>query len=369
MKKRKWMLGAGILAAAVLLTACGSSYYDSDAATEEIAMDNAASTADAGGGIYSKSAGYEMAEEEAVAAEAAPAGEDMSSELGEFDGEEYVTEEGKEDPVSPAADQAAAAKKLIKNVNLELETKEYDKLLADITAEVNSLGGYIENSAFSDYSQGTSRYASIVARVPSESLDGFVNKVAQQSNVVYRNESVQDVTLQYVDLDAHKKSLVTEQGRLLELLEKAETVADIIEIESRLSEVRYQIESMESQLRTIDNQVSYSTVYINISEVELLTPVAEKSVWQKISDGFGNNVYRLGRDLEDVAIGFIISLPYILVWVILLLVVLLLLRFFLKRGKKKREKRREQMAAKRAQEEDYIIVPEKEKDGQDGTTV
>ena len=352
-----------------MLAGCGSSYYDSAAVTEEIAMENTASTADAGGGIYSKSAGYEMAEEEAVAAEAAPAGEDMSSELGEFDGEEYVTEEGKEDPVSPAADQAATAKKLIKNVNLELETKEYDKLLADITAEVNSLGGYIENSAFSDYSQGTSRYASIVARVPSESLDGFVNKVAQQSNVVYRNESVQDVTLQYVDLDAHKKSLVTEQGRLLELLEKAETVADIIEIESRLSEVRYQIESMESQLRTIDNQVSYSTVYINISEVELLTPVAEKSVWQKISDGFGNNVYRLGRDLEDVAIGFIISLPYILVWVILILVVLLILRFFLKRGKKKREKRREQMAVKRAQEEDYIIVPEKEKDGQDGTTV
>ena len=210
--------------------------------------------------------------------------------------------------------------------------------------------------------------------------------------MIYRNESVQDVTLQYVDLDSHKKSLLTEQKRLLELLEKAETVADIIEIESRLSEVRYQIESMESQLRTIDNQVNYSTVYININEVELLTPVAEKTIWQKISDGFGNNVYRLIRGLENLAIGFIISLPFIFVWIIVIIVLLLIVRLILKREKKARKKRQEKMAVKRAQEADYIIVPTsdnqnihengqentgdsqgvkkvQEKDGEDGTTV
>ena len=387
MKKRKWMMFAGMLMAVTMLTACGSSYYESAAATEEIAMENTASyAADTGGGIYSKSAEYDMAAAEEGVAEAAAADDAAASELNEFDDEAYVTQEGQENI------EGAVAKKLIKNLNLELETKEYDKLVFDITAQVNSLGGYIENSAFSDYSKGTSRYASIVARVPSESLDSFVNKVAEQSNVIYRNESVQDVTLQYVDLDSHKKSLLTEQKRLLELLEKAETVADIIEIESRLSEVRYQIESMESQLRTIDNQVNYSTVYININEVELLTPVAEKTIWQKISDGFGNNVYRLIRGLENLAIGFIISLPFIFVWIIVIIVLLLIVRLILKREKKARKKRQEKMAVKRAQEADYIIVPTsdnqnihengqentgdsqgvkkvQEKDGEDGTTV
>ena len=387
MKKRKWMMFAGMLMAVTMLTASGSSYYESAAATEEIAMENTASyAADTGGGIYSKSAEYDMAAAEEGVAEAAAADDAAASELNEFDDEASVTQEGQENI------EGAVAKKLIKNVNLELETKEYDKLVFDITAQVNSLGGYIENSAFSDYSKGTSRYASIVARVPSESLDSFVNKVAEQSNVIYRNESVQDVTLQYVDLDSHKKSLLTEQKRLLELLEKAETVADIIEIESRLSEVRYQIESMESQLRTIDNQVNYSTVYININEVELLTPVAEKTIWQKISDGFGNNVYRLIRGLENLAIGFIISLPFIFVWIIVIIVLLLIVRIILKREKKARKKRQEKMAVKRAQEADYIIVPTsdnqnihengqentgdsqgvkkvQEKDGEDGTTV
>ena len=69
------------------------------------------------------------------------------------------------------------------------------------------------------------------------------------------------MTLQYVDLESHKKALTTEQDRLIELMEQAETVEDIITIEGRLSEVRYQLESMESQLRTYDNKIDYSTVY------------------------------------------------------------------------------------------------------------
>ena len=66
------------------------------------------------------------------------------------------------------------------------------------------------------------------------------------SNFVSRQESIDDVTLQYVDLESHKKMLEEEQKRLLELMEKAETMEDIITIESRLTEVRYQLESMEA---------------------------------------------------------------------------------------------------------------------------
>jgi len=378
MKRRNWFV-CGLSAVMLLLTACGSS--DTAFMTEEIAVeDSYADTADAGGGIYSKAAAtYDMNGYE----DAMPAAEAVAEE--EYTAEEGEASAGRTADANPVPDEAAAAKKLIKNVNLEVETKEYDALLADITAQVSSLGGYIENSTSSDYSGGTSRSASIVARVPSGNLDSFVNRVSEQSNVIYRNESVQDVTLQYVDLDSHKKSLMTEQERLLELLEKAETVADIIEIESRLSEVRYQIESMESQLRTIDNQVSYSTVYISVYEVELLTPAAEKTVWQRISDGFRDNLYRLGRGLENVFVYFVISLPFILIWVVVIVILLLIVRFILKREKKMKEKRQRKADVKRAQEADYIVVPTgneqnipagppetkkpEEKDGQNGTTV
>ena len=66
-------------------------------------------------------------------------------------------------------------------------------------------------------------------------------------------------------------------------MEKAESIEDIITIEQRLSNVRYQIESMEAQLRTYDNKVDYSTVHLDVSEVKELTPVHEETLWERIS--------------------------------------------------------------------------------------
>jgi hypothetical protein len=74
-----------------------------------------------------------------------------------------------------------------------------------------------------------------------------------------------------VDLESHKKALQEEEKRLLSFMEDAESIEDLITIEDRLTNVRYQLESMESQLRTYDNQVNYSSVHMNIEEVETIT--------------------------------------------------------------------------------------------------
>ena len=71
---------------------------------------------------------------------------------------------------------------------------------------------------------------------------------------------------------AGKKALETEQDRLLELMEQAETTEDLLAIESRLTDVRYQLESAASQLKLYDSLVSYSTVYLTVEEVQKLTP-------------------------------------------------------------------------------------------------
>ncbi len=112
----------------------------------------------------------------------------------------------------------------------------------------------------------------------------FLSQVAENGNITSRSEQETDVTLDYVDLDSHKAVLLAEQERLLSFLEQAETVEEMIMLESRLSEVRYQIESMERQLRTYDNQVEYSTVYLSITEVVELTPVPvrQQTTWERI---------------------------------------------------------------------------------------
>ena len=101
-------------------------------------------------------------------------------------------------------------------------------------------------------------------------------------------------------------------------MEQAETVEDLITIESRLSEIRYQIQSYESTLRTYDNQVNYSTLHLAISEVKKLTPQEEPSVWKKIQDGFIENLDQVIKGVRDFFVEVMIAIPYLLLWGIVL---------------------------------------------------
>ncbi|WMC92394.1 DUF4349 domain-containing protein [Kineothrix sp. MB12-C1] len=231
-----------------------------------------------------------------------------------------------------------SGRKLIKTVNLGVETEVFDELLPKVENKVTELGGYVENlnvyNGSLRYGQN-SRSASLTIRIPKEKLDSFVTAVSDISNVISRSENVQDITLQYVDVESHKKALEVEQERLLELLGRAETMEDIVALEARLSEVRYQLQSMESQLRTYDNQIDYSTVYLNIEEVEVLTPPLAVSTWEKISTGFINSISNVGSGIKNFFIYFIIWLPYLIVWAIVILLIIVLIRFLIKKTKKK----------------------------------
>lgn len=250
--------------------------------------------------------------------------------------------EGMEAADSMQVQENVTDRKLIREVSMEVETEQYDGLIQTVEEQVAALGGYIESSYASGGGRnGGTRYVEISARIPKEKMDAFITAVEGVSSVRNKRETVEDVTLQYVDLESHKKALQTEQNRLLELLGQAESVEDIITIESRLSEVRYQLESMESQLRTFDNKIDYSTIYLSVSEVLRLSPAdGEKlSVWERMRMGFSENLYRLGIDLQDMAIGFVINLPYLAVWLIVILVVLGIALLFRKRNRRKRQEK------------------------------
>ena len=245
------------------------------------------------------------------------------------------------------------SRKLIKTVDMSVETKEYDNLLVAVEGKVDFLGGYIESmetyngSAYSSYRN--SRNAHMTLRIPQESLDSFLEEISAISNVVRHSENVDDVTLQYVDLSSHKEVLLAEQDRLLELIDKAETIEDIITLENRLSNIRYQIESMESQLRTYDNKVTYSTVYLYIDEVKELTPVKEETVWERITGGFGETIDDIVYNVTEACIWFVVNIPYLIIWAVVIIVMVLVL--------KKIKKRTMRIKAKEA----ALVKEEKEK--------
>lgn len=327
--KAKVAIGMALMAvmSAVALSACGSAAKYSAGGTASTTYESVSDMAASEKGFYAE----------------APAEE--TAESAEFD-EAAEYEEGSVD----VPEDALAGRKLIKNVNLSVETEQFDVLVPHITQRVNALGGYIEemssysrNETYSSDYRGTKylRYASMTARIPKDRLDAFVEEVGEQSNVVSHSENVTDVTLQYVDLESHKKALSTEQDRLLELLGQAENVEDIIAIEGRLSEVRYQIESMESQLRTFDNQIDYSTVYIYIDEVERYSPPAEATVFERIRRGFVDSLWGIGKDAGDCAVWFLINIPYIAVWAVIVIVAALVIRKLYQRFVERRKRKKE----------------------------
>ena len=255
---------------------------------------------------------------------------------------EYYEEAGGSAPTG--SESVRAGRKLIRTVHLDVETMEFDKLLSYVKEKTAELGGYVENmdiyngSTFyggSYYGTGYRDYrnGSLTLRIPKDKLDGFITIVEDNSNITNRSEKEVDVTLDYVDLDSHKAVLLAEQERLLALMEQAENIDEIIMLESRLSEIRYQIESMESQLRTYDNQIEYSTVYLNITEVIELTPVEpeEKTTWERISEGFVDSLKNVGNGIKEFFIGLIIVSPYLLVFAVILLAIIGIVYFVVKK--------------------------------------
>ena len=296
--KRVSVVTAAILVCAFLLTGCGSSVMNE-------ARDDAM-----------------MAPQESMDGK-------YSAGSSASDNYVYTESESSAEMTSPSATAPDTGRKLIKNVNLRLETKEFDMFHAELNARILSFGGYVQSSSVdggSYYSKNYRRYATVTARIPAEHLEAFVSGVSEIANVTSRSENTNDVTLSYYDMESHVKALRSEYDTLIGILEKCKELKDVISVQSRITDVLYQIESYQSKLNNYDNLVAYSTVTMNISEVERETVVDPETLGERITAGFNNTIAEISEDLEDFAVDFVANLPYLLIWVVIITAVVLILR-------------------------------------------
>jgi len=208
-------------------------------------------------------------------------------------------------------------RKWIITVHMDAETEDLDTLLTGLDEKITAMAGFVEDQDIyngSSYASRRHRNARLTIRIPAEDVDAFTEEVKGIANVVSNNLSREDITLNYVATESKITALKTEEARLLELLAQAETMSDLLEIEARLSDVRYELERYSSQLRLYDNQVDYATIYLFISEVQEYTPVAEKTVWERIRDGFFSSIKGLKDDILDIVVWILANSPYLLVW-------------------------------------------------------
>lgn len=260
-----------------------------------------------------------------------------------------IMEDSMEMPMEPGAgitaesSTAQSNQKLIKTVNIRAETEDLNALLSALDQRVTQLGGYIENrdlyngNANSGY---RAKHANMKVRVPAQKLEDFVTHMEGVSNILYCNESQENVTLTYVDMESRMLALRTEQTRLLELLAKAENMTDLLKIEERLTEVRYQLESITSKLRAMDNLVEYATVELDLQQVEVFTETEKQTVWQRIGNGFVKNIGNVWNGLVNFFVWIVTFSPQLLIIAGIAVLIVILSK---RSAKKRRAKRQTQM--------------------------
>lgn len=234
-------------------------------------------------------------------------------------------------------------RKIIKSINVTLETLEFDKAVEDIKSQALSQGGYIESSNI----QGSSindeyslRKASFVIRVPATKLESYVDTLNVNYNVLQINENSSDITDQYYDAQSRLNSLLTQEERLLFMLEGATELQYMLEIERHLADVRYQIENYHSTLTRYDNQVSMSTVSISLQEVVKYQVVNDppRTFGQRFVSAISGSWNNFVFGLQNFVINFVYALPGLLTFFIVVTVIVIVVVFVVKRIYNKNKK-------------------------------
>ncbi|MBO5543572.1 MAG: DUF4349 domain-containing protein, partial [Oscillospiraceae bacterium] len=167
------------------------------------------------------------------------------------------------------------------------------------------------------------------------------------------------VTSQYYDSEARLKAYRTQEERLLEMMELAESVEDVITIEDRLTELRYQIESIQSRLNNWDRRVSYSAIYLTVKEVREYTPeeVVNPSYGEELSLALKQGLRNAGEFVKNLLVFLVEALPLLIILLPLAWLVIWLLLKLIRRAGKGRAERKAARQAKRAAKRAAVQVP------------
>lgn len=248
----------------------------------------------------------------------------------------------------PALDQTAGnltsvstnltgQRKIIMEGNVSVETKDFDASIKAMDRLIDEVGGFAESRTV----RGTGirsrslRDASFVIRVPSEKFDYVMNGMGSIGTVLESNSEGTDITEQYMDYEVRVKNLKVQEQTLLEIMEKSTKLEDVIALESRISEVRYEIEKIENSLRNYDRLIAYSRITVYIQEVDDITETepAARTLNERITNAFNLSIRNFRLSLEN----FLVWLAASWISLIFLLIVAVVILLIVKKKIKKKD--------------------------------
>lgn len=227
-------------------------------------------------------------------------------------------------------------RKIVRNADLSLSTEKFKETISAIEKAVSGVSGYIASSNEDKYSTYTNLYLTV--RVPAEKLDEFLAAIDGTATVTSKSISSDDITSSYADTESHLDALRTEQETLLGLLEKANNLSEILEIQDRLTEVRSSIEYYQSMMNTYNDELEYSTVTMSITEVKHEIETGE-GFWSSMWKGLKESFYDVGVGIANFFSWIIVHIPYLVIFAVIILVLCVII-------KKIRNKRKSKKAQK-----------------------
>ena len=262
-----------------------------------------------------------------AAGETAAAGESGSAQAGESwnegSGMDLTMDSSPQAsvPQEEAGDSVyrSSGAKLIRRAELTIQTEAFDQAVQGLQRLTESCGGYFEHSSVygGSYRDADARRSGeYVVRVPGEQYQSFLSATGELGYVTQCTQTSQDVGEEYFDTESRLKTQRTKQERLLALLEKAQTMEEIIALESALSEVEYQIEQYTSTLNRYDALVDFSTFTIYLQETAKVTQqVGETaSLAQRLAAGVRSSLEGLVRGSREA----LVWVSYHVVWLVVL---------------------------------------------------
>ena len=339
MKRTTAILLAAILAAS-LLTACGSSSDSYFGASESVNMSMSIAPQAAPMPSASSGAAYDFAEPEVLYAAMSEGGTGAAPQM---QGEMF-DEDSSSDPYGtlPDAGSGGLAEKIIYTAYADIETVDFDETIEMVNELISFNNAFIETSyqggrnlTQSHYGYQTYRTANFTLRVPKERFRAVTDDLDILGNVTSLSTNAENISSQFRDVESRLSSYRIQEERLLAMLEKSDTVADMITIESRLADVRYSIESFTSTLNNWQNQVDYSTLTLFIREVEKLSETVpiQQTYWQQVGSGLQSTTRGVGEFFTEIFKWLIVNLPVFAILAIIAIVIVIVV-------KKKIKKRR-----------------------------
>ena len=270
-----------------------------------------------------------------AAYEIAPAGPDllMMEGAGVSNGRQLESESASSVQQMSSADTSLKAsstqertQKIIKNAHISIYVEKFDAKVDEIIKTVDELGGYIETSQIQEGKSADSpRRAYMTLRIPQDKLNDALDKFKAMGRVTNLQISGENITDAYYDTDARIRNLVQQEERLLEILNMAKNVDEILRIESELNRVRTDIDLLKGQLTSWDKMVEMSLINVNLIEQEpskeKVTTITLRELWQRAKQGFIaaiNLSLNMLASLAEVVgallpIALIIGIPYFII--------------------------------------------------------